>query len=92
MLSANISEGVFSLISHLENETQQEGQMVVCVSAFLLEESVWGLMDSKGVERERIWLVSWSLIRALFIQWISGPQQAATGSPAWQRTLAQWGC
>lgn len=59
------------------------------MSAFLLEEIVWGLMDSKGVERERTWLVSWSLIRALFIQWISGPQQAALGSPAWQPLLCR---
>lgn len=44
-------------------------------------------MGSKGVERERTWLVSYSLIPALFIHWISGPQQAAAAGAARQRVL-----
>lgn len=72
--------------------SKKDRWLCVCMSAFLLEESVWGLMDSKGVERERAWLVSWSLIRALFIQWISGSQRAAAGSTAWQHASTQRGC
>lgn len=48
-----------------------------------------GVMGSKGVEKERTWLVSYSLIQALFIQWISGPQQAAAAGAAWQHALCR---
>jgi len=46
-----------------------------------------GVTGSKGVAREKTWLVFCSLIQALFIQWISGPQQAAAAGAAWQHAL-----
>lgn len=54
------------------------------MSACKLKEDGEGLTGSKEVERERTWFVSYSLIQVLFIQWISGPQQAAAVSAAWQ--------
>lgn len=78
-----------SFVSLVGNKAQWQGHHVCDVCIHVRGKKRGRGMASKAVERESTWLVSYFLIRALFNQWISGPQQAATAGTAWQHALCR---